>query len=105
MIINIGLFCLYVVVSSFGLYKLKSSADLLSIDFAIGFAFYGLGFLVFYSVLMRLPLSVAFPVAAGSLIVATQLVGHGMLGEKIGLLQLGGIVTVLAGIVMIYSKA
>jgi multidrug transporter EmrE-like cation transporter len=105
MIINIGLFCLYVAVSSFGLYKLKGSGGVLTLDSAVGFGFYGLGFLVWYYVLTRLPLSIAFPIAAGSLIIATQLVGYGLLGEKIGLVQIGGITLIIAGISLIHIKA
>jgi multidrug transporter EmrE-like cation transporter len=105
MISNIALFALYVVVSAFGLYKLKSADGPLSADFGIGFASYGLGFLVWYYVLTRLPLSFAFPVAAGSLIVATQFVGHSFLGERIDLIQAGGIALILAGIVLIHIRA
>ncbi len=105
MIFNIALFALYVAISSFGLYKLKSASGLLSLDFAIGFASYGLGFLVWFYVLTRMPLSIAFPIAAGSLIVATQFVGQAFLGERIEPVHAGGIALILVGIVLIHFKA
>lgn len=105
MTFNIALFGLYVVISSFGLYKLKSASGILSPEFAIGFASYGFGFLVWYYILTRLPLSIAFPIAAGSLIVATQIVGHEFLGEKIGFVHAGGIGLILVGIALIHIKA
>ena len=104
MIVNIGLFTLYVLVSSFGLFKLKSAGGFLSPDFLLGFAFYGAGFLIWYSVLTRLPLSVVFPIAAGSLVIATQIVGHLFLGETIRLVHAGGIAMILAGIVLIFVR-
>ncbi len=104
MIINIGLFTLYVLVSSFGLFKLKSASGFLSPDFLLGFAFYGFGFLIWYSVLTRLPLSVVFPIAAGSLVIATQVVGYLFLGETIRLVHASGIALILGGIVLIFVR-
>jgi multidrug transporter EmrE-like cation transporter len=104
MMVNVALFSLYVVVSSFGLYKLKSASGLFSLDFFVGFTFYGLGFLLFYSVLTRLPLSIVFPIAAGGLVVATQIVGYTFLGESIRAVHAGGIVLILIGIVLIFAR-
>ncbi len=104
MIVNIGLFTLYVLVSTFGLFKLKSASGFLSPDFLLGFAFYGAGFLIWYSVLTRLPLSVVFPIAAGSLVVATQIVGYLLLGETIRVVHAGGVALILAGIVLIFVR-
>lgn len=104
MIVNIGLFTLYVVVSSFGLFKLKSASGFLSPDFLLGFTFYGIGFLIWYSVLTRLPLSVVFPIAAGSLVIATQVVGYLFLGETIRLVHASGIALILTGIVLIFVR-
>ena len=63
----------YATISSYGLYKLKAE-ELLSLPFLIGFGFYGLGMLIWLGILRTTPISVAFPVAAGSLIIATQLI-------------------------------
>ncbi len=104
MIVNIGLFTLYVAVSSFGLYKLKSASGLLSSDFLLGFTCYGIGFLIWYSVLTRLPLSVVFPIAAGSLVVATQIVGYMFLDEAIHIVHASGIALILTGIVLIFVR-
>lgn len=104
MIVNAGLFALYVLVSSFGLYKLKSAGGFLSPDFLLGFTCYGIGFLIWYSVLTRLPLSVVFPIAAGSLVVATQLVGYLFLDEAIHIVHASGVAFVLIGIVLIFVR-
>lgn len=104
MMINAGLFALYVLVSSFGLFKLKSASGILSLDFLLGFTLYGLGFLIWYYVLTRLPLSVAFPIAAGSLVIGTQAVGYLFLGETIHMAHAGGIVLILGGIFLIFPQ-
>lgn len=105
MITNIGLFILYVLVSSFGLFKLKAANGSFGFEFLVGLTSYGFGFLVWYYVLTRMPLSVAFPVAAGSLVVATQIVGYLFLDEGIQLLHVGGIAFILLGIVVIFARA
>ena len=105
MIINIGLFIVYVLVSSFGLFKLKAANGALGLEFLVGLACYGAGFVVWYFVLTRMPLSVAFPVAAGSLVVATQVVGYMFLNEGFQLMHVGGIALILLGIVFVFVDA
>ncbi len=103
--INAALIIIYIVTSAYGLYLLKGSPGPLSTSFAIGFVAYGIGFAIWLYILMRMPLSIAFPVAAGGLIVATQVAGIWFLGEKATTLHATGVVLVLAGIVMIYARA
>ena len=105
MIANIGLFTLYVLVSSFGLFKLKSASGTFGVEFFVGFACYGLGFLVWYYVLTRLPLSIAFPVAAGGLVAATQVVGFLFLNETMHFIHVSGISLILLGILLVFINA
>ena len=105
MLFNIGLFVLYAAVSSLGLFVLKTANGILNLQFVAGLALYGIGFLIWYGMLTRLPLSVVFPIAAGILVVATQFVGYLFLDERIGASHLAGIGLVLAGIVVIFARA
>lgn len=95
----------YVLLSVFGLYWLKAAPGPLSAPFVGGFVAYAAGFCIWLYMLMRLPLSVIFPIAAGSLIVGTQVVGLLFLGEKISPLHWTGVVLVLVGIGLIYVRA
>ena len=99
------LLLLYVLLSVFGLYWLKASPAVMSVSFAGGFAAYAAGFGIWLYMLMRLPLSVIFPIAAGSLIVGTQIVGLFFLDEKISGMHWIGVVLVLVGIGLIYARA
>ncbi|MFK8017496.1 MAG: hypothetical protein AB8G17_18880 [Gammaproteobacteria bacterium] len=94
----------YVLLSVFGLYWLKAAPTVISLPFAGGFAAYAAGFGIWLYMLMRLPLSVIFPIAAGSLIVGTQVVGLFFLDEKISPTHWVGVVLVLAGIGLIYAR-
>ena len=109
MAISISLIILYLAISSFGLYKMKvamaGAGTLLSGEFILGFGAYVFGFLLWLLILARLPLSVAFPVAAGGLIVSTQLMGVGLLKEPMPPLHIVGVVLIFFGIVLIYAKA
>ncbi len=103
--INIALMLFYVSVSAYGLFLIKSSKEIFSSTFLAGVAMYGFGFLLWLWILMRLPLSVAFPIAAGSLIVATVLVGFFLLGEPVAPLHAVGIIAILSGIFLIFLFA
>lgn len=105
MLLNIGLLTLYVVISSLGLFALKTASGPLSPHFAVGLALYAVGFAIWYGMLTRLPLSVAFPIAAGSLIAATQVVGWLFLDESLRIVHLGGIALILAGIAVVFADA
>jgi multidrug transporter EmrE-like cation transporter len=103
MLLDIGLVTLYVAISSLGLVALKTAGGPMTLLFAAGLALYAIGFAVWYGMLTRLPLSVAFPIAAGSLIVATQIVGWLFLDESLPLIHLGGIALMLAGIAIVFA--
>ena len=102
---NIIAMIIYVVVSAFGLYKIKAAAAVLSLEFALGFALYGAGFLLWMYILLRMPLSIAFPIAAGALTVSTQLLGYFLLGEKLSAVHIAGVVAIMAGITLISIRA
>jgi multidrug transporter EmrE-like cation transporter len=70
----------YVFLSVGGLYGMKRADHILSWTFAGGFSLYVAGFGVWLAILRMYPLSFAFPLAAGALIVGTQVVGWWLLG-------------------------
>ena len=104
-LLDLGLFLAYIGSSVFGLFKMKQAAEIVSASFLIGFAFYGLGFLWWLALLRRMDLSLAFPIAAGGLILATQAVGYFMLQEAMSPLQITGVCLILAGIVVLFLRA
>jgi len=101
---NVVVFGIYILLSIYGLYKIKSSIIGFNTEFVVGFSSYVLGFLIWLYILKTNPLSVAFPVAAGSLIVATQIIGFLFLGERVNAVKELGVIFVLVGIFMVYSN-
>lgn len=89
---------LYLVSTLYGLYALKAYEIGLGWGYVLGFIAYALGFLIWLVVLKLYPLSLAFPIAAGSLIVGTQLVGYFALGDKFDLVRMIGVLFIVAGI-------
>lgn len=87
----------YLFVSASGLVFLKmSDGKLLSFQGVTGGVLYGLGFMIWYLLLTRLALSIAFPLAAGGLVIASQLAGYFVLKESLsGSIVLGGIFIVI----------
>ncbi|MDF1754660.1 MAG: hypothetical protein P1U89_17885 [Verrucomicrobiales bacterium] len=63
-----------------------------------GASLYGIGFLMWYWILTRVPLSIAFPIAAGGLAVGTQIAGHFVLKESLTYTHLVGVLLIVAGI-------
>lgn len=98
------LFIVYCVTSSIGLYKIKSAETFFNRDYIFGFFLYGCGFLLWLIILKYNSLSVAFPVAAGSLIICTQIVGFILLDEKFSAYNIIGCAMVIIGVVLIYVK-
>jgi multidrug transporter EmrE-like cation transporter len=98
------LLILYVVTSLFGLYKLKSEPLGLSMGFVLGFVSYAAGFCIWLGLLRALPLSVAFPIAAGALAVGTQLVGWAALHETASPQSVFGVLLIVAGIFLLAVK-
>lgn len=94
----------YAAGSGYGLYLMKSTGVSPGITFLFGLALYGAGFVVWLWILRQYPLSLAFPVAAGSLMLATQAFGFG-LGEHISATRLIGVGFILAGIAFLSLEA
>lgn len=102
---SVLLLSVYVFASTAGLLVLKRADEILSWQFAAGSALYGAGFLIWIWLLRRLPLSTAFPVAAGALIAATVLSGHWLLHEKLSATQTAGVALIMAGILLVFSRS
>jgi multidrug transporter EmrE-like cation transporter len=64
--------------------------------------FYGAGFALWLVILKLYPLSLAFPIAAGSLIVASQFIGIYLLNESLRLTNILGIFLIIAGMFLVY---
>lgn len=102
---NIVYLLVYLAVSSFGLYRLKASHEVISWGFFLGFCFYGAGFLMWIFLLRRMPLSLIFPIASGGLIVATQVSGWLFLNENVSLYQCIGCLLIVAGSALVYLQS
>lgn len=95
------LFCAYVAVSCGGLYLMKAAAGWLSVKYGVGVLLYFSG-AVFWMLILRLyPLSAAFPVAAGALVLGTIVTGMLFLNESLNVTQLIGAGLIVCGIVLI----
>jgi multidrug transporter EmrE-like cation transporter len=86
-----ALIVIYAAVSGYGLYLLKASQEFLSTRFVI-----------WIFILRLFPLSIAFPTAAGALIIATQIAGVYYLKESLQPTTVAGIALIAIGIILIY---
>jgi multidrug transporter EmrE-like cation transporter len=91
----------YVFLSLAGLYGMKRAHQIGSWTFAGGLALYVAGFGVWLTILRMYPLSFAFPLAAGALVVGTQVVGWWLLGEGLAAHRLAGVGLILAGLAIL----
>lgn len=94
----IPLFLLYVAASCLGLYLIKATCEWRSIQFFSGVGLYGIGAVLWLVILRFFPLSFAFPIAAGGLIVSTTAIGWVFLSEDVSVYQLGGAILIISGI-------
>lgn len=99
----IPLVVVYAVISAYGLVRLKTATALWSSDTIIGGVCYGSGFLIWLLILRVLPLSVAFPIAAGLLILSTQVCGVSLLGESYSLSQGIGSALMIVSMTLIFA--
>ncbi|MEX2127724.1 MAG: hypothetical protein WD871_05720 [Xanthobacteraceae bacterium] len=95
---------LYAAISAYGLYLIKDAPTLTSSRALIGGLLYGGGFCVWIAMLRVFPLSVVFPIAAGSLIVATHLLARFYLAETVSILQTFGIGMIVVGIFLVFLR-
>jgi len=102
-LLQAGMLVLYVFLSTFGLYQIKRVDTIWQPMFFVGFGCYGAGFVLWLYMLRQMPLSVIFPLAAGSLVIGTQVVGHFFLDERLGTMQVIGVAMLLCAIVLIFT--
>jgi multidrug transporter EmrE-like cation transporter len=95
----------YAAISAFGLALIKQAPALIDPRALTGAAFYAGGFAIWILILRLCPLSVAFPVAAGSLVVATQAVARFYLGETVSSMQTLGVAAIVIGIALAFVRA
>jgi multidrug transporter EmrE-like cation transporter len=98
------LLAIYTAMSTFGLFKIKESGFAMNVGLSIGVVFYLAGFVLWMYILKLFDLSVAFPMAAGALIVATQAVGYTMLHEPYTLSKISGSLLIIVGIALIHLE-
>lgn len=96
----------YSLFSGYGLYHLKLMTKVFPPDYhtIIGIICYGIGFIMWLTLLKKVDLTLSFPLATGSLMISTQLLGIFLLKEKITLLKTVGIVIILIGIFIVSMK-
>jgi multidrug transporter EmrE-like cation transporter len=104
-LIAILLFAAYVAASCMGLYMIKAAQAWKSVPFLGGVLLYGLGAALWLVILRYFPLSLAFPVAAGALIVCTMLTGRVFLQEAISGYQLAGGGLIILGIFLTAARS
>ncbi len=98
------LLALYVLASCTGLYLLKVAQSWDSGVFLAGAVLYAIGAGLWLVILRLFPLSTAFPVAAGALMVGTSLVGFIVLKEPISVGHVVGILAIAFGIGILAFK-
>lgn len=98
---SVALFVVYVATSCLGLYLIKIADTWKTTSFVGGFALYGLGALIWIAILRMAPLSYAFPIAAGLMLIGTVMTGILFLGETVSLQHIAGTFLILVGIVII----
>jgi multidrug transporter EmrE-like cation transporter len=103
-LINVILLVIYVTVSVGGLTLIKLGQGWYDRISWLGFVLYASGFALWILFLMRVPLSRAFPLAAGCLIVATQFAGWYILKEELNGMGLLGVAIMLLAIAIIFHS-
>jgi quaternary ammonium compound-resistance protein SugE len=92
----------FVVTSIAGLSLIKLAGSTFTPSGILGFALYVCGFLLWIFIILKsMPLSTAFPVAAGALILGSQVSGWLWLKESISPLHIVSVALIVAGIVML----
>jgi len=99
-----SLFIIYIITSCFGLYLIKAADGWKTPAFAIGFVLYGAGAVIWMVILRLMPLSFAFPIAAGCLIIGTMLTGAYFLNETITSWHMVGALMIITGITLIATN-
>jgi multidrug transporter EmrE-like cation transporter len=95
------IFVVYVSVSLLGLFQLKSADVGINLQYIAGISLYVLGFFLWLIVIRWYPLSVAFPLAAGTIIVGTQVVGALLLSERFDAISFVAVSFILIGLILL----
>lgn len=111
---NALLFVAYVAASSIGLLMLKQSLIRIraagdhflvltpdTLLLSAGFALYVVSFVVWIRILARMPLSIAYPIAIGLTLVFSTAGATFLLGERLGVLRIAGILLIFVGCVIL----
>jgi multidrug transporter EmrE-like cation transporter len=98
-----AIFAVYISISLFGLYQLKVAEVGFNLQYVAGMTLYVLGFFLWLVVLRWFPLSIAFPLAAGTIIVGTQIVGAFLLKEQFDVVSLVAVSFILIGLTILGS--
>jgi multidrug transporter EmrE-like cation transporter len=102
--LSVVLITAYVVTSCMGLYMIKAADAWRSVPFVFGVLLYGFGAALWLVILRYFPLSFAFPIAAGALIICTMLTGRLFLKEAISGSQLIGAAFIISGIIFTSAR-
>lgn len=101
-IFRAGLLAFYTIISVAGMTMIKDAQPLFSLKGLLGLGLYVGGFLIWIGVILRImPMSQAFPLAAGCLMLGTQFAGWFILRERITLLHIAGMILILAGVIVV----
>lgn len=103
-VFGVILFVAYAGLSCYGLYLLKIADSLASPSFFIGGILYGLGAFIWLLILRAFPLSMAFPIASGVLMLGTSIIGVLVLKESFSFQSAVGIAFILSGIAFLSIK-
>lgn len=99
--LNGALFLTYVITSCYGLYLIKAAESWKTFSFILGALLYCAGAAMWMVILRLMPLSLAFPIAAGSLVIGTLMVGGLVLRETISAWHMFGAAMIVIGISII----
>jgi multidrug transporter EmrE-like cation transporter len=103
-LLSAGFFVIYVITSCFGLYLIKAAEGWKTPAFVTGFVLYAAGAVIWMAILRRMPLSFAFPIAAGSLMIGTTLTGVFFLSENVTAWHIAGAFMIITGIALIATN-
>lgn len=97
-----GLLLIYTVVSVVGMTMIKGAPSLLSPKWITGAGLYAIGFVIWIGLILRMmPLSQAFPIAAGALMLGTQVAGWLLLKERLTVPHLAGAALIVVGVAIV----
>ena len=95
------IFVVYISVSLLGLFQLKSAEVGVNFQYLAGMLLYIASFFLWMVVIRWYPLSIAFPLAAGTIIVGTQVLGALLLSERFDVVSLVAVSFILVGLILL----